>query len=161
MKKTAIAVMTTVGLSTALLAGGGGMKQCKHPMNMKHKERGGIYTVMQQLDLTESQKNQLQALRKSQKEKRKAYGKAMKKRRASGEKTRKNRKPDLSRFMTANHFDKETFKALMKKRMEQREKRVKERRDRMVERSVSRMEKIYNILTPEQREKWIELSRKQ
>lgn len=72
----------------------------------------------------------------------------------------KQKRADLSKFMSAEQFDKEAFKTLMKERMQSREKIREERRESMIERRVERMEKLFNILTPEQREKWIQLSQK-
>ena len=114
--------------------------------------------MMDQLQLSDAQKEQFKALQESQREARQAQLKAMKEKRAERmEMMRKDR--DLSQFMTATKFDKKAFQALMKKRMEQRDQMRIKRRDAMIEKSAENMEKIYNILTPEQREKWIQLSK--
>ncbi|HEO98412.1 MAG TPA: periplasmic heavy metal sensor [Epsilonproteobacteria bacterium] len=149
MKRTAIAIIATFGLSSALMAGSG-MHSCKH-----HKERSSLYTTIEQLDLTEAQKKELQTFRETQRGEKKASRKALKEKRAM-----KQNRTDLSRFMTAEKFDKEAFKAVMKERMQSREKMREERREAMIERRAERMEKLFAILTPEQREKWIQLSQK-
>lgn len=154
MKKTVMAVIATLGLSSAIMASGPGMQPCKHPMGMHHKDRSNIYKTIQQLDLTETQKQELQAFRESQREERKAYRTALKEKRAM-----KQNQTDLSRFMSAEKFDKNAYKTAVKERMQQREEMRAKRRELMVEKRAERMEKIFNILTPAQREKWIQLSK--
>ncbi|MDD3592634.1 MAG: Spy/CpxP family protein refolding chaperone [Sulfurovum sp.] len=150
MKKTAITMIAALGLSSALMASGHGMHGCKH-----HKERSTIYQTIQQLDLTEAQKKELQAFRETQRAERKASRKALKGKRAA-----KQNRTDLSKFMSAEKFDKEAFKTVMKERMQQREVMREKRREAMIEKRAERMEKFFTILTPEQREKWIQLSKK-
>jgi protein CpxP len=155
MKKTTIVMTALLGLSTTLFASGFGGKSCQNDrMYQKHS----FYKVMDQLDLSDAQKAQFKALRDSKRAERKAQRKAMKESRSKRvEMMRKNR--DLSQFMTADKFDKEAFKAVMKKRMEQREQMREKRSEAMLAKRAESMEKIFNILTPEQREKWIQLSK--
>ena len=150
MKKRVITIIAALGLGSALMASGHGMHACKH-----HKERSTIYNTIQQLDLTEAQKKELQALREMQREERKVSRKAMKEKG-----TLKQRGVELSRFMSAEKFDKEAFKRVMKERMQQRAEMREKRREAMIEKRAERMEKFFAILTPEQREKWIQLSQK-
>ncbi|MDD2451524.1 periplasmic heavy metal sensor [Sulfurovum sp.] len=150
MKKTVITIIATLGLGSALMASGHGMHACKH-----HKDRSGISQTIQQLDLTEAQKKELQAIREAQRAERKASRKAMKEKR-----TGKQQRMDLGKFMSAEKFDKEAFKTAMKERMQQREEMREKRREAMIEKRAERMEKFFSILTPEQREKWIQLSQK-
>jgi len=149
MKNTVIVMIATFGLSSALMAGSG-MHLCKH-----HKERSSLYTTLEQLDLTEAQKKELQAFRETQRGEKKDARKVMKEKRVM-----KQNRIDLSQFMSAEKFDKEAFKTAMKERMHSREKMREERRASMRERSAERMEKLFAILTPKQREKWIQLSQK-
>jgi protein CpxP len=150
MKKTAITIIAALGLSSALMASGHGMHACKH-----HKERSTIYQTIQQLDLTEVQKKELQALRETQRAERKASRKALKEKR-----TGKQQRMDLGKFMSAEKFDKEAFKAAMNERMQQRDEMREKRLEAMIEKRAEKMEKFFSILTPEQREKWIQLSQK-
>lgn len=150
MKKRVITVIAALGLGSALMASGHGMHACKH-----HKERSSIYNTIEQLDLTEAQKKELQALREMQREERKASRKAMKEQRVG-----KQKRMDLGQFMSTEKFDKEGFKEAMKERMQQRAEMREKRREAMIEKRAERMEKIFHILTPEQREKWIQLSQK-
>ncbi|MDM5272323.1 Spy/CpxP family protein refolding chaperone [Sulfurovum sp. zt1-1] len=154
MKKTVIAIIATVGLSSALMATGPGMNPCKDSIGKHYKERSEIYKAIQQLDLTQAQKEQLQTFRESQREERKANRAALKEKRAM-----KQNRTDLSRFMSAEKFDKNAYKTAMKERMQQREEMREKRRELVLEKRAERMEKIFNILTPEQREKWIQLSK--
>jgi protein CpxP len=155
MKKTTIVMTVLFGLSTTLFASGFGGKSCQNDrMYQKHS----FYKVMEQLNLSDAQKAQLKALRETKREKHKTEREAMKENRAKRVgMMRKDR--DLSQFMTAGKFDKEVFKAVMKKRMEQREQMRAKRSEAMIAKSAESMEKIFNILTPEQREKWIQLSK--
>lgn len=154
MKKTVIAIIATVGLSSALMSMGPDMQSCKHPMGKHHKDGNEIYKTIQQLDLSTAQKEQLQALRETQREERKMQRKAMK-----DQRDMKSKRADLSTFMTSDKFDKQAFKSVMKERMEKRDLMREQRRELVIERRAERMEKIFNILTPEQREKWIQLSK--
>ncbi|UFH59445.1 Spy/CpxP family protein refolding chaperone [Sulfurovum mangrovi] len=168
MKKTMIAMIATVGLSSTLMAMGPdmqpcqdskgmhacqgykNMKSCKYTKGKHHKKRDDLYRTLRQLDLTAAQKEELRAFRETQR----AERKAMKEQRG-----KRQRNVDLSDFMSAEKFDKEAFKAAMKERMEQREKMREKRREAMMEKRAERMEKIFTILTPAQREKWIQLSK--
>lgn len=167
MKKTVIAMVTAVGLSSTLMAmgpgmqgsqGSKGMHSCKHIKGKHHKKRDEIHKTLQQLDLTEAQKKELQALRETQRAERQANRKKMQERREA-RRAKRDQKPDLGRFMSAEKFDKEAFKVVMQERMEKRLRMKKERRERMMEKRAENMEKIFHILTPEQREKWIQLSK--
>lgn len=154
MKKTTIVMTALLGLSTTLFAGGFGGKHCQ---NHKRYPKHNFYQVMKQLKLSDAQKVQFWELRKSQREVRMVQRRSMRAKRAKM--VRKNR--DLSQFMTAKKFDKRVYKALIRKRMEQRDRMRTKRRKAMIEKRAENMEKVFNILTPEQREKWIQLSKRQ
>jgi len=151
MKKLTTAVLLTLGLGTALFA-------CSADGCEK---RGGAYKnrmhkVIKQLDLSDAQKEQMKDLKESRKvamkEKRKEF-------RENRKAMRAQMKPDMSTFMTANTFDKVAFKQEMQKKFEARHAMKESRKDAMLESRADNMEKIFNILTPEQRIKWIELSK--
>lgn len=179
MKKTTLVVLLTLGLGTAsLLAYGGpdGQKgeNCKYHEDgqyKNHKSKDGEFkhhrgdrmmNIVSQLDLTDTQKNELKVMRDAAKSERKVK---REERKANRENMQGTMKPDMAQFMTAEKFDKDAFKVQMTQKLEARhammeEKRagMLERRADMLERRADRMEKVFNILTPEQRIKWIELS---
>ncbi len=114
-----------------------------------------MFQVMKQLDLTQEQKKAIQEIRKSQRAERKARKEKMKENRMA---MRHMMKPDLSKFMSSTAFDKVAFKVEMNRKFEQREERMEKKRAAILEKRAENMEKIFNILTPEQRNKWIQLS---
>lgn len=153
MKKVTTVVLLTLGLGTALFAcpAGGACKR-------GGEYRNGMQKIMQQLDLTAEQKEQLNTLRESRKNGMQAKRKERKENRKS---MRQQMRPDMSKFMTANTFDKEAFKQEMKKKHEERRVKREKRKESMLSSRADNMEKMFNILTPEQRIKWIELSKQQ
>ncbi|MEA1880355.1 MAG: Spy/CpxP family protein refolding chaperone [Campylobacterota bacterium] len=152
MKKTTIAVMITLGLGTAALLACGGPEHKGGPFG----DRGGMFKVMKQLDLTSEQKEQMKLFRAERKSHMKATFREMKENKKS---MMASMKPDLSTFMTADSFDKVAFKAQVEKKFEAKRKMMETKKSEMLEKRASGMEKVFNILTPEQRVKWIELSK--
>ncbi len=153
MKKLTTAVLLTLGLGTVLFACPAGWAE----------KRGGAYkdrmqSIMKQLDLSSEQKEQLKTLRESRKNMMKAKRKEFKENRKA---MRGQMKPDMSKFMTANTFDKEAFKKEMHQKFEAKRAMKENRKTAMLENRANRMEQMFNILTPEQRIKWIELSKQQ
>ncbi len=67
-------------------------------------------------------------------------------------------KMDASKFMSANSFDKEAYKKSVQERWKKMDELRAKRREAKLNMMADRMEKIFNILTPAQREKLIELS---
>ena len=155
MKKTTIAIIATLGLGTATLLACGGPGHKGGPFG---ENRGGMFKVMKQLDLTSEQKDQMQVLKKERKGHMQAKMKEMKENRKS---MMAGMKPDLSTFMTANNFDKEAFKNQMNNKFEAKRQIMESKKSAMLKTRAEGMEKVFNILTPEQRIKWIELSKKQ
>ena len=162
MKKTTIAALATIGLTTGLFAygmggncGGKGMGN-GHGQHMMghgmHKGRGGMFSYMKQLDLTTEQKVKLMDLRESQKEMRMG----MKKDRKA---SKMGMKPDMSTFMTVDKFDKVAFTEQANKKMIEMQKLRVSRSASMLENRANMMEKVFDILTPQQREKLIQLSK--
>ncbi len=153
MKKTAIALLVTLGLGTTLFAFGpfghkGGPFGGKH--NMK------TFKLVKELDLTKEQETVLKSVKESQRAKIREGWKAFKKDRGNMSKPMQS---DMNLYMSADNFDKEAFKEEMKKKFEARRKVMETRGADMLENRASSMEKVFNILTPEQRIKWIELSK--
>ncbi|MEA3491324.1 MAG: Spy/CpxP family protein refolding chaperone [Campylobacterota bacterium] len=163
-KRVIVATIVGVGLVSALVAGkpmmdgeGFGYQEYKQGSHMKHHRKGAKYhhklfkQIRSELDLTKEQKKQIKRLLSEQKDMMKKERKAMK---------QKREMPDASKFMTASTFDKEAFKKSM---LEQRSKRVMMKKQKSEERLNKRaevLEKIFAILTPEQRTKLITLSQK-
>jgi periplasmic protein CpxP/Spy len=153
MKKLTTVALLTVGLGTALFAcpsGGDGQRGGGY--------KNGMQKIMKQLDLSSEQKDQLKTLRESRKAMMQTKRKEFKENRKS---MRAQMKPDMSTFMTANTFDKEAFKQEMQKKHEARRAMRDSKKSSMLESRADNMEKMFNILTPEQRIKWIELSKTQ
>ena len=153
MNKTAIALLVTIGLGTALFAFGPGGHKCGHFAGKQNME---IFKLVRKLDLTSEQKTALKSIRESQRSQMKDMREAFKKERRSmiGQ-----MKPDVNTFMSADHFDKEAFKQSMKKKFESIHKIMETKGEKMLENRAENMEKVFNTLTPEQRIKWIELSK--
>jgi len=153
MKKTTIVLLTVVSLSTAAFSFGPS-SHGHGPFAGEHK--GGLYKLVKQLDLTSEQKDELSKLRDARKV-------AMQKNKImyqdKKQELMKSIKPDISTFMTADSFDKEAFKEEMTKRSKERVNMMKQRIAGMIEKRVEGMEKVFTILTPEQRVKLIELSK--
>ena len=153
MKKTAIALLVTLGLGTSLFAFGPGGHRGGPFAGGQSME---MFKIVRTLDLTSEQKTELKSFKKSQKaqmqEKRESF-------KIDRESMMKQMKPDMSLFMSADNFDKEAFKQEMTKKFEARRKVMETKGAEMLEARASSMEKVFNILTPEQRIKWIELSK--
>jgi len=66
----------------------------------------------------------------------------------------------VSRFMSAEKFDKAAFKEVVRERWAMQDQRRAERRNARLDLMADTMEKIYDVLTPQQRQKLIELSQK-
>ncbi|HHH19098.1 MAG TPA: periplasmic heavy metal sensor [Campylobacterales bacterium] len=106
----------------------------------KHHKRGGHFAkIMKQLDLTDEQKKQLKALRDEKREDRKAKHEAMK----------KERNTVLANAITTKGFDKAQF---IKDTTAKAEAKIAQKAENM--------EKMFAILTPEQRTKFVELLNK-
>jgi len=154
MKKTTIAILVTLGLGTATLlacpAGGNDQRGGAH--------KNGMQKIMKQLDPSDEQRAQLQTLKESRQNMMQAKRTSCKENRKS---MRGQMKPDMTKFMTANTFDKDAFKQEMHKKFEAKRAMMENKKTTMMEYRANNMEKMFNILTPEQRIKWIELSKNQ
>lgn len=153
MKKTAIALLVTLGLGTTLFAFGPGGHRGGPFAGKQHME---IFKLVKELDLTSEQETALKLVKESQRAQMREKIEAFKKDRGD---MMKQMKPDMNLFMSADSFDKAAFKQEMKKKFEARRKVMETKGAEMLENRASGMEKVFNILTPEQRIKWIELSK--
>jgi Spy/CpxP family protein refolding chaperone len=179
-KNVKLITAAAMGLATAAWAGQGmGADHCKNggpqgPMMGRQMTLGGcahegrgehrapmMKKVLSRLDLSDSQRAQIRAIfleEKKAKIERKLErikeGKGMRR----GPQGRHG--VDLSRFMSRERFDKEAFKKAMQEKWTAQEKMRQARRAERLDRMADRMEKIFAVLTPEQREKLIEWSKK-
>ena len=155
------------GMGPGMQAGAGqcgkrGMQQGRGMAKgmQRHGMRAALmHRVMSRLDLTDEQKKQIRLIRlEAQKERIEA--KIARVRQGQGPGMHRGKRGrnamDLSRFMTPERFDKAAFKKTMQERWAAREKMHQTRLDRMAD----LLEKVFNVLTPSQREKLIKLSRK-
>ena len=137
-----------------------GKVHCQHKDSMQKMMK----TIRQELKLNPEQEKKIKGImgdyreamkqqRKQRMEARKGQGKG------KGMKGR-GMEMDASRFMTARSFDKAAFKQTMEQRWQMQEKRRAEQRKVRLEMMADTLEKVFAVLTPEQRRKLIELSQK-
>jgi Spy/CpxP family protein refolding chaperone len=150
MKKRVLTIVAALGLSSALLFASGygdrdgrGMPKDRMMENIK------------KLDLTVEQKAKLMDIRDARRSDRQAHKEMMRNNRAAMQPPI----ADLSLFMTKEKFDKEAFKVAMKKDMEAKEAARAAMRQTMIDKRADHVQEIFDLLTPEQREKLISLSK--
>ncbi len=153
MKKRVLAVVMTLGLGSAMLFASGHGGPDGMGRGMMPKDR--FVTLLKQLDLTTDQKARLMDLRDARRDERRAQKEMMRDERSG----RPQPLVDPGAFMTGEKFDKEAFKAAMKKEMEEYQARMAKMRDEMLDKRADHIQAIFDILTPEQRTKLIELSK--
>jgi Spy/CpxP family protein refolding chaperone len=161
MKKLLLALFVIAGLSVGSVAQempSEGMKgEGKKMMHHKKKKRTGLYKYLKDLNLTSEQKSQLKAFRDKHKgEMMKRKGEFLAKKHAH-----KAQELNFATFMSKDSFDTVAFKKEMRTRFETMRKMMEERRESMIEARAKSMENLFNILTPAQRAKLLELSKKQ
>jgi len=174
MKKIVLVTAVVLGLSSVAYAFGNSQEQCgngehkfmeqnkmhtmlgnhkgfkKGHFKNRHSALGTLRGHMRELNLTSEQKVKLRAIMQSKREQMRAL------RGTKGQKPRVN----LSNFMNSAEFDKEAFKVEMAKVQALRMAQNSKLRDKRVEMIADTFSKIFAILTPEQREKLIQLSKK-
>ena len=169
--KVIVLALAGLGMTAALMAngprggwddprGGPGMHQGdrQHGMQRRGGARGFARQMARQLDLTKEQRQKIRAIFRAERQGKKAERRAH---RQQG-----NRRPGLfgqlnpATFMSADNFDKDAFKKAVQEQAQQRKAARETRRKARLDQRADLMEKIFNILTPEQRVKWIELSKK-
>ncbi len=170
--KTKTILLTIAGLSltTALMANGpqdGGSESCgehrgqgmhrsgEHRMGAMHRgqRRGFMRQIGRQLDLTQDQRRKIRQIFREAREKAQAARKTYQ------ETGKKQGRLNPESYMSAEHFDKEAFKRGVLEQQAKRKAARQARRQVRLDRQADRLEKIFNILTPEQRRKWIQLSK--
>jgi Spy/CpxP family protein refolding chaperone len=120
--------------------------------------RGVAGKTMRQLDLTRDQRKQLREMMKEQRKELRA------KRRAYRDQNKKRngvfKGLDVSKFMSVDNFDKEAFVKAQQDMFNKRKAANADRIKKNMQERADMMEKVFNILTPEQRVKLIQLSGK-
>jgi protein CpxP len=165
MKKLALAAILALGLGGLAFAQGGDCQhegygkgqhkymEGKEDMGKKgmHHRKGGLFKVFKELDLTKEQRTKIKEIMKSKRE-------AMKKLR---EEKRGNREPlNFAAFMDKDKFNADAFKKELDKQHAKRVEKNMEIRTKRVEMMADSFKKIFEILTPEQREKLLQLPKK-
>ena len=171
MKKIVLVTAVVLGLSSAAYAFGNAQEQCgngehkfmrqgkMHKMHEhkgfkkahfknRHSALGALRGHMRELNLTTEQKVKLRAIMQAKREQMRAL------RAKQGQKPRVN----FSNFMNSAEFDKEAFKVEIAKVQAVRMAQNSKLREKRVEMIADTFSKIFAILTPEQREKLIQLS---
>ena len=147
MKKNGMGMMDGMGMKGRKMAYGneGNMQRGMHGPKMKMGKHNQMKEIMAQLDLGDTQRQKIREIRREGRQ-------AMKQ-------NRMGHKPamDFSQFMTKEHFDKEAFKKVMQQKWEAKDKMRESRRQERMAMMSDRMEKVFEVLTPEQREKLVEL----
>ena len=170
MKKIAL-TLAGLGLTGVLMAGGPwgapgepwgdrahrGMHQPgdrpdgrMHRRHARGERRGMVRRLARELDLTRTQREKLRAIFAQQRQTARA------KRRAHAAPVAR---PDMAQFMTAEHFDKDAFVRTMQAQAAKRKAKRQALRKARLEARAGMMAEIFDILTPAQRQKWIELSK--
>jgi Spy/CpxP family protein refolding chaperone len=120
-----------------------------------------LRTLNKELNLSPEQKQRVKAIvteyRQALKAKRMERKQA---RKGKGMGRGKGKQRGAAAFMNPERFDKEAFKSTVQKRWEMQEQRRAEWRKARLDLMADTMEKLYNVLTPEQRSRLIELSQK-
>ncbi len=123
----------------------------------KHRQNrmGFLRQMGRKLDLTSDQRQKIRALATAERQARKAE--------YQGQHRQGKQRAGLfgtlnpETFMSADHFDKEAFKKAVKAQAEKRRAERKTQRESRLDHRADFMAKFFDILTPEQRVKWLEL----
>ncbi len=174
MKRTAVVVtMTSLAIASVLFAGqpisdqSDGMQKCRmhktHCKKMDRKKHHFFKMIQNELTLNSTQEKALDTIiEESMIERKIASIKDHFKEMKQDRKDRKAKKGtrDMSKFMSADKFDKEAFKKVMQAKDQKRNEMMQKRDTQRIEHRADTMEKVFAILTPQQRTKLIELSQK-
>ena len=165
-RRTIIATVAGLGIITALFAGKPmmeNMHECREGMHKMHGKHHGqnpkelFKKIRTELDLDDTQKEKFKTIVSGQRDIMKAKFKKLKQEQKSGKS--KRGMPDMSLFMSADKFDKEAFTKVMQTKQEKRQEMMKKRQSGMIAQRADTLEKIFAILTPQQRTKLIKLSK--
>ena len=168
MKKILLVTAVVLGLSSGAYAFNHTQEQCgngnhtfmdQEKMHIEHRYKGFkkrhpilalLRKDMRELDLTYKQRRKIRAIMLEKREQMRAL------------RAEKGQKPqiNLSNFMNSAEFDKEAFKVELEKIRITRMAENSKLRGQRIEIVADAFSKIFDILTPEQREKLIQLSKK-
>ena len=121
-----------------------------------------MFYIIKKLNLTDDQKAKMRDIRRSKRADQKAFKlerKAFKLQQRAA-KIRKMDGMDLSKFMTVDKFDKDAFRAMLTKKMDEKRAKMEKMRTARINTKIDSMEKVFNLLTPEQRVELIEQSKR-
>ncbi len=175
-KRTIVATVAALGMATVLFAGNsmmnkpmmGGMHDCgegmsygmhkKHGKNRGESTRAYFKKIAEEIGLSDAQKQEIKTIVMAQKEEMKVKYKKL-------QSVRKSKKlqrgmPDIVAFMSVEKFDKEAFKKDLQAKQAKRAERMQKRQANSIDQRADTMQRIFDILTPEQRTKLINLSQK-
>ena len=172
--KVIVLALAGLGMTAALMANGprggwddphGGPEMHQgdrqHGMHRRGGPRGFARRMARQLDLTKDQRQKIRAIFRAERQSKKAERRAH---RPHGKQGHHHSglfgSLNPATFMSADSFDKEAFKKAVQEQAQQRKAAREARRKARLDHRADLMEKVFNILTPEQRVKWIELGRK-
>jgi Spy/CpxP family protein refolding chaperone len=133
----------------------------KKETKAQHKKHPGdlqriLKVLNSKLDLNKEQKQEIHKLAKE-------YRDVLKEKRKALIKKYKGLPPirlDASKFMSKEKFYSKAFEELIQERWKRQDERLREWRNIQLKALTDTVEKIFKVLTPEQRQKWIELSQK-
>jgi Spy/CpxP family protein refolding chaperone len=146
-------LQATPGMTHGKHRGHQGAKKRHHPSHLQRM----LKTMNKELDLSPEQKKQVKAIVAEYRQALRAKKKEMRKsRKGMGQ----GKGMTAAAFMNAERFDKAAFMATIQKRWEMQDARRAQWRKAHLELMADTMEKLYKVLTPEQRSKLVELSQK-
>ncbi len=123
----------------------------KGEQSKKHK----MFAIISKLNLTDEQMAKFRDIRKSKMESQRAFKLEKKAIKAHNKKGM-----DLSKFMTVEKFDKDGVRAMLTQKLEAKKAKMIKLKTAKINTKVDTMEKIFNLLTPEQRVALIEQFKK-
>jgi Spy/CpxP family protein refolding chaperone len=150
----AAAPQATQGAHPKHRADAGKKRHRKMPRWLREKSVGHLE---QTLALTPQQRNELRALVRTERQAIRLQRRERRQQRNQSIGLLGHLDPDT--FMSVDHFDADAFVAAMERQQALRKANRRARRHNRLNRRAAFVEKVFAILTPEQRLKWIELSR--
>jgi Spy/CpxP family protein refolding chaperone len=123
----------------------------------RRARRGALRRMARQLDLTSDQKEKIREIFTSERKAKKAQRRARRLHEKQPRELFGALNPET--FMSADHFDKTAFVAASEKQAADRKAKREAKRQARIQHRAAFLEKIFNVLTPEQRVKWIELAK--
>ena len=159
------------GQGHGMMQGKQGKMHAKDMRKRPNRMQRMMQRMQKQLDLTPEQQQKIQAIMsdyrqqmQSQMHKKRGQGmgqgmgKGMQARGMKGQGKGMKRRMPLASVLGAEQFDKAAFVKMMEQRWAKKDARRMEHRRVMLEHLSAAMEKVHDVLTPEQRKKLLELS---